>query len=282
MNQKVVLITGATDGIGRSAAESLARAGAKVVLVGRSQQKTEQAAREIAAVAGAEHVDYLLADLAVQAQVRALAAAFMARYDRLDVLINNAGAIFMSRQESQDGIEMTFALNHLAYFLLTNLLLDRLTASAPARVVNVSSDAHQGARMDLADLETRRGYSSFKAYSLSKMANILFTYELARRLAGKGVTVNALHPGFVATNFGLSNGGLFRPIFKLFQVAAISPAEGARTIVYLASSPEVAGVTGKYFTKEKPVRSTAATYDEALARGLWDASARMTGMQDPV
>jgi retinol dehydrogenase 12 len=282
MSGKVVLITGATDGIGRITAEKLLSTGAKVVLVGRNRQKTEQVVQAITEQAGPGQVDYLLADLSVQAQVRALAEAFKARYQRLDVLINNAGAMFVNRQESTDGIEMTFALNHLAYFLLTNLLLDRLMASEPARIINVSSDAHRGGRINLADLEFHRGYTGFKAYSQSKLANVLFTYELARRLPGHNVTVNALHPGFVATNFGVSNGGIFRPIFKLFQLAAISPDEGARTTLFLAASPQVAGVSGKYFAKEQEVRSSAASYDESMARSLWDASIKMTGLQETV
>lgn len=282
MNDKVVLITGATDGIGRITAEHLAAAGAKVVLVGRNPHKTEQVARAIGEQYGPEKVDTLLADLSVQSQVRALADAFMARYQRLDVLINNAGAVFMNRNESADGIEMTFALNHLAYFLLTNLLLERLVSSAPARIVNVSSDAHQAARLNLNDLENRRAFSGFKAYSQSKLANVLFTYELARRMQGRGVTVNALHPGFVATNFGVSNGGFFRPLFRLLQLAAIKPVEGARTTLYLASSPDLAGVSGQYFAKQKAVRSTAASYDEDTARRLWEVSAQMTGLKETV
>lgn len=282
MNDKVVLITGATDGIGRITAEHLAAAGAKVVLVGRNPNKTEQVARAIGEQYGPEKVDTLLADLSVQSQVRALADAFIARYQRLDVLINNAGAVFMNRKVSADGIEITFALNHLAYFLLTNLLLERLVSSAPARIVNVSSDAHQAARLDLNDLENRRAFSGFKVYSQSKLANVLFTYELARRMQGRGVTVNALHPGFVATNFGVSNGGFFRPLFRLLQLAAIKPVEGARTTLYLASSPDVAGVSGQYFAKEKAVRSTAASYDEDTARRLWEVSAQMTGLKETV
>lgn len=282
MQDKVVLITGATDGIGKVAAERLAAGGARVVLVGRNPQKTLQVAQAITEQVGAGRVDYLLADLSVQEQVRAAAAEFRSRYDRLDVLINNAGAVFMRRAESADGFEMTFALNHLAYFLLTNLLLDLLIASAPARIVNVSSDAHHGARLNLDDLQNRRGFTGFKAYSQSKLANVLFTYELARRLEGQGVTVNALHPGFVATRFGANNGGFARWAIRLTQFAAISPAEGARTILYLAASPEVEGVTGKYYANEKPKRSSAASFDREAARRLWDLSMQMTGLAETV
>jgi NAD(P)-dependent dehydrogenase (short-subunit alcohol dehydrogenase family) len=214
----------------------------------------------------------------VQAEVRKLADAFRERYQRLDVLVNNAGAIFMSRQVSRDGLEMTFALNHLGYFLLTNLLLDLLIASAPARVVNVSSGAHLGGKINFADLQLERSYTGFGAYSQSKLANVLFTYELARRLQGTGVTVNALHPGFVATNFGRSNGGLFDPLFRLIQrFGALTPEKGAETTVYLAVSPEVEGVTGKYFANCKPAASSALSNDETTARRLWEVSEQLTG-----
>ncbi len=277
MNGKVCLVTGATNGIGRVAAAELARAGAAVVIVGRSPEKTRAVAGQIEQETGAK-VDTLLADLSVQAEVRQLADAFQQRYDRLHVLVNNAGALFMRRETSRDGFEMTFALNHLAYFLLTHLLLDVLKASAPARIVNVASMAHFGGRLDLPGVANPRSYSSWKAYSQSKLANIVFTYELARRLEGSGVTANALHPGFVATNFGVSNGGLFKPFFRLFQVMAISPEQGAQTILHLAASPEVEGMTGQYFDKCRPVRSSPASYDRETARKLWEASLQMCGL----
>jgi NAD(P)-dependent dehydrogenase (short-subunit alcohol dehydrogenase family) len=197
------------------------------------------------------------------------------------VLVNNAGAVFMTRQVSADGIEMTLALNHLGYFLLTNSLLDMLKASAPARIVTVSSDAHQGAALNFDDLQNKNGYTAFRAYGQSKLANLYFTYELARQLDGSGVTVNALHPGFVATNFGKSNGGVYRWIFRLAHLGAITPAEGAQTIVYLASSHDVEGVTGKYFVKKKAIPSTQVSYNEQYARRLWDASLELTGMAQP-
>jgi retinol dehydrogenase 12 len=279
MNGKTVLITGATNGIGRVAALELAKMGADVVVVGRSREKTQAVVNEIRTQGG--KVDMLLADLSSLDEVRRLAAAFKSKYNRLDVLINNAGAFFSSRHETVDGYEMTFALNHLAYFVLTNELLDVLKDSAPARIINVSSDAHRGTSLNFDDLNRKKSYSGsgFGVYSESKLANVLFTYELARRLQGTDVTVNALHPGFVATGFGHNNGGLARLAMSLIQrVAAISPEKGAETIIYLASSPEVEGVTGRYFDKSKAVRSSDQSYNEAAARRLWEVSEQMTSL----
>jgi len=280
LSGKTVLVTGATDGIGLYTAEALAGMGATVILAGRNPQKTEQAARAISEKTANPNVDFLVADLSSQKEVRRLADEFRNRYNRLNVLVNNAGAVFMKRQLSVDGIEMTFALNHLAYFLLTLLLIDPITAGAPARIINVSSGAHYGGRLDFNDLQNERAYNSWKAYSQSKLANIYFTYELARRLEGKAITVNALHPGFVATNFGKSNGGVFRPIFGLAHLGAISPIQGAQTSIYLASSPEVEGVTGKYFDRKKAMRSSEVSYDAGAARRLWDASLQLTGLPE--
>lgn len=281
MKDKVVLITGATGGIGRVTAEALAGAGAKVVIIGRNAEKTAQAAEEIGKQA-VTRVEFLVGDLSAQADVRRLAQEFRQQHNQLHVLINNAGAFFTSRKTSPDGIEMTFALNHLGYFLLTNLLLDLLITSAPARIINVSSAAHVGGRLHLDQVKDPAHYSGWKAYSESKLANIYFTYELARRLEGKGVTANALHPGFVATNFGRSNGGLFNPLFRLFQIGAISPEAGAKTSIYLATSPEVEGVSGKYFDRCKAVSSSSASYDVQMARKLWDASMVLTGLGESV
>jgi retinol dehydrogenase 12 len=279
MNGKVVLITGGTDGIGRVTAEKLAQLGAEVVIIGRNPEKVNTTVAAIQEKTGNSLVSSILADLSVQAEVRAAAETFRQDHKRLDVLINNAGAIFMSRQTSKDGIEKTFALNHLAYFLLTNLLLDMLIASAPSRIISVSSGAHVAAKARWDDLKDPRSYSGWGAYSASKLANVAFTYELARRLEGTGVTANALHPGFVATQFGRSNGGILSPIFKLFQIGAITPEKGAETSIYLATSPEVEGVTGKYFDHCKPVASSRASYDEAAARRLWDLSQELTHLQ---
>jgi len=277
MSGRMCMVTGATGGIGKVTAQALAQQGATVIVVGRNRAKTVATAEQITRQTGNPSVECLLADLSVQGEIRRLAEEFKAQHDRLHVLVNNAGAFFMSRQESADGIEMTFALNHLGYFLLTNLLLDVIKASAPARIINVSSAAHENAQIDFADLQGERKFSGWQAYGQSKLANVLFTYELARRLEGTGVTANALHPGFVATSFGANNFGLVgRGVKRVMNlVAGISPEEGAETSIYLATSPEVEGITGKYFVKKKAVRSSKASYDEEAARRLWEVSAEM-------
>ena len=274
------MVTGATDGIGKVTVRVLAEQGARVIAAGRNRPKAERVVQEIRAETGNPAVDYLLADFASQAQVRRMAAQYQERYDRLDVLINNAGAYFLSRQESEDGIEMTLAVNHLAPFLLTNLLLDIILASVPARIVNVSSDAHRGQRLDFDDLQNEENYSGQRAYGQSKLANLYFTYELARRLEGKDVTVNALHPGFVATNLGANNIPFFGSTVKSFinLFAGKDVEEGAETSIYLATSPEVAGVTGKYFVDCQPIPSSPASYDEEAARRLWEVSADWVGL----
>jgi NAD(P)-dependent dehydrogenase (short-subunit alcohol dehydrogenase family) len=279
MTGQVCLVTGATSGIGRATARALARLGATVVNVGRDPEKSAATAAQLKEQSGNPDVDFLLADLSSQAEIRRLARQFKKRYRRLDVLMNNAGAVFMQRRESVDGIEMTFALNHLAYFLLTNLLLDVLKASAPARVVNTSSELHKKAHLDFDDLQNARGYRGMDAYHQSKLANVLFTYELARRLEGTGVTANAFSPGLVATNLGMNNRGL-SPLMKRLvdRLIGVSPEEGAQTGVYLATSPEVSGVTGKYFVKQEAVLSSPETYDEAIAARLWQVSAELTGL----
>jgi retinol dehydrogenase-12 len=275
MAGKVCLITGATGGIGLITAQVLAAQGAKIVLVSRSAQKCEAAAVQIKASTGNDAVTYIAGDLSLMAQVRQVAEQFLARNDRLDVLINNAGAVFSSRQVTAEGYEMTMALNHLNYFYLTQLLQDRLLASAPARIVNVSSDAHKGGSINFDDLMSEKKYSAFGVYSMSKLANVMFTYELARRLEDSGVTANALHPGFVASNFGRSNGGMWGALMPVVQLFAISPEKGAETTIHLAMSPAVEGVTGKYFVKKQPARSSAPSYDEAAQRRLWDASEQL-------
>lgn len=275
MRGKICLITGGTNGIGKSTAQELARMGATVVIVGRNAQKTSQVVAEIRAATGNQTVDSLLADLSSQQEIRRLAGEFDSKYSRLDVLLNNAGAVFMERQSSVDGIEMTLAVNHLAAFLLTNLLLDTIKASAPARIVNVSSNAHRRARIDFDNLQGERSYSS-GAYGNSKLANILFTIELARRLEGTGVTANALHPGFVNTGFGKNNSGfLFKILGAVVPLIARSPEKGAQTSIYLASSPEVQSVTGKYFVDSKVAQAAPQASDTAIARKLWDVSAAM-------
>jgi NAD(P)-dependent dehydrogenase (short-subunit alcohol dehydrogenase family) len=279
MDGKICMITGATSGIGYVTAREIARQGATLVIVGRSEEKCVDAVNTIKQQTGNNAVEWMLADLSVQQDIRRLADLFTTRYQRLDVLVNNAGAIFMQRQESADGIEMTFALNHLNYMLLTNLLLDTLKDSAPARIVNVSSDAHRAATMNFDDPQLKQGYSGWKAYNQSKLANLLFTYELARRLEGTGITVNALHPGFVASSFGMNNGWmaqLFRPLVKLMGK---SPEQGARTSIYLATSPEVAGISGKYFSEQQEVESSQASYDTEAQQRLWELSEEMAGLR---
>ena len=256
MAGKTCLVTGATDGIGRVTALELAHMGADVVIVGRNQAKCAATAIDMREESGNASVEYLVADLSSQEEVCRLADEFKQRHQRLDVLVNNAGAIHLSRKNSADGIEMTFALNHLSYFLLTNLLLNVLSASAPARVVNVASSVHMKAKLDLFDVYAPRRYAGLRAYSRSKLCNVLFTYELARRLDGTGITANALHPGLVASNILMNNGILGRFLNMILGVKGISAEAGALTSVYAASSPEMEGVSGKYLDKKQVVRSS--------------------------
>lgn len=282
MKGKVILITGATNGIGLEAARALGRSGARLVIVGRSADKTNATADLIRRDTGAD-VTPLIADLSQQADIRALAADFKSRFDRLDVLINNAGAYFNSKQMTADGFEMTFALNHLSYFLLTHLLLDVIKDSAPARIINVSSNAHKFGGIDFDNLQAEKRFGGMIAYGQSKLENILFTYELARRLEGTGVTVNALHPGVVRTGFGKNNGALMTVAMNIFQgITGISAEQGADTIVYLASSPEVAEVSGKYFYKRRAIKSSAVSYDTDAAARLWAISEALTGINQTV
>ena len=257
MRDKVCLVTGATSGLGKVTAWDLAGQGATVALVGRNREKTESTAIEISAAIGNGSVEWFLADLSSQASIYRLAENFRSRYGRLDVLVNNAGGFFVEYGETEDGIERTFALNHLNYFLLTNLLLDQLKAAAPARIVNVASGAHKGARINLEDPNLRGNYSGWRAYGQSKLANVMFTYELARRLEGTGVGANALHPGAVATNIGSNNEAWYaRPALALFRLFGTKPEKGARTSIYLASSPEIENVSGGYFANQRPVASS--------------------------
>ncbi len=273
MHGKTVLITGATNGIGEAAARALAGMGARLIGVGRNPEKCARVAHSIRQQTGNPEVTYLLADLSDLTQVVRLAAEVRQRFPSLHVLINNAGAFFLRRQLNQQGIEMTFALNHLSYFLLTNLLLEPLRASAPARIVVVASGAHNTGAIHFDDLNLSHGYNGWKAYAQSKLANVLFTYELDRRLKGSGVTVNCMTPGFVATGIGKNNGFLVRlALWPLHRLGAQTPEEGARTVVYLAASPEVEGVSGKYYIAEKPVSSSPVSYDEGAARRLWEVS----------
>ena len=282
MQGRICLITGGTSGIGKSAAQALTRMGASVVIVGRNPGKTRQVVEELRSATGSK-VDSLIADLSSQQEVRRLASEFQGKYSQLHVLLNNAGATFRTRQLSVDGIEMTFALNHLAYFLLTNLLLDTLRASAPARIINVSSDAHSGGKIEFDNLQGERSYSSFGPYGNSKLANILFTKELARRLEGTGVTSNALHPGLTSTGFGRNNPGFLMTIMRaVIPLIARSPEKGAQTSIYLASSPEVQSITGEYFVNCRVAKTAPQAADMAVAKRLWDVSARMVKPADIV
>jgi NAD(P)-dependent dehydrogenase (short-subunit alcohol dehydrogenase family) len=278
MTGKVCVVTGASRGIGQATALGLAKLGATVVAVARDPARGAAVVEDITARSGNQAVHLLLADLSSQAEIRRLAGEITAHFDRLHVLINNAGAVNMEHSTTVDGIETTFAVNHLAYFLLTNLLLPNLKASAPARIINVSSDAHKGSQIRFDDLQGERRYSGWAAYSRSKLANILFTYDLARRLEGTGVTANCLHPGTIASGFGKNNRGWLRWGLTLISPFVAKPEKGAETSIYLASSPEVEGVTGKYFYNCKEVRSSPASYDKAVAARLWQVSAEMTGL----
>jgi NAD(P)-dependent dehydrogenase (short-subunit alcohol dehydrogenase family) len=276
VTEKRVIISGASSGIGKQTAIELAKRGAHVVMVCRSRERGEAAREDIRAASGSETIDLMLCDMAGLGSIRAFADEYHAKYDRLDVLVNNAGAMFGKRELTADGYEMTFAVNHLAYFLVTNLLLDVLRASAPARIVSVASAGHRMGWLDFDNLQGEKMYQRYVAYGTSKLCNIMFTYELARRLEGTGVTANCLHPGAVGSNFGAGSGALFESIMKLGKPLLMSSEDGARTSIYLASSPDVDGVTGKYFTKCKPVRSSRKSYDRAAQARLWELSEALT------
>ncbi|MGD0299500.1 MAG: SDR family oxidoreductase [Bryobacteraceae bacterium] len=277
MNGKVVVITGATSGIGLVAAEKLAGMGARLVLIARDRSRGEGTVAKLRSVGpGAAHAVHY-ADLSTIAEMKRVAGEIAAAEPRVDVLINNAGALFSSRQVTADGIERTFATNHMSYFVVTLGLAERLRATPGARVINTSSDAHKGRHLDFDDLQSTKDYRGFPVYGRSKLCNILFTRELARRWADKGVTANSLHPGFVATRFGDSSGGFFQHGIQVAKLFAISPEKGAETIIYLASSDEVAKVSGKYFYKCRAVNPTSDAQDDAAARRLWEESGRLAG-----
>jgi NAD(P)-dependent dehydrogenase (short-subunit alcohol dehydrogenase family) len=280
MQGKICMVTGANSGIGKATALELAQMGATVIMVCRDPARGEEARSEITTKSTNNAVDLLLADLSSQQSIRQLVENFQQRYTHLHVLINNAGAAFPGqRRETVDGLEMTFAVNYLAPFLLTNLLLDMLIASAPARIVNVSSDAQASGYIQIDDLQAEKHYRPMRTYPQAKLAVVLFTYELARRLQGTGVTANCLHPGFVATHIGQSDvGPAVRLLVKLIGSFGANPQEGAKTSIYLASSHDVEGVTGKYFVKSIPKRSAAISYDESLQRQLWEQSAKLVNV----
>jgi NAD(P)-dependent dehydrogenase (short-subunit alcohol dehydrogenase family) len=279
MDGKVCLVTGATNGIGLEAAKALAKQGATVVLTGRDKGRLETALIAVRHAVPDAKVESLQADFASLKEVHALAEAFKARHSRLDVLLNNAGLVLHERQVTKEGFEATFGINHLAPFLLTHLLMDVLKASGPARVVNVSSDAHRYGKLDFNDLQSERSYSMMRVYGTSKLANILFTQALARRLKGSQVTTNSLHPGVVRTGFGQNTQGWMRFAVRAFAAFFLTAEQGARTSVYLASSPEVDGVSGQYFIKCRPKKPSRDARDEQLAERLWQVSAELTGVK---
>jgi NAD(P)-dependent dehydrogenase (short-subunit alcohol dehydrogenase family) len=277
MNKKQILITGATAGIGETAARILATQGHEIIIVGRNLQKTEHVVERIRKQTSNENVHYLLANFSELQQVQQLAEDVKTKFPKLDVLVNNAGTYFGKREETKYGAEKTFVVNHLAPFLLTNLLLDHLQDHA--RIINLSSNAHYGGRLDLNDLNLSHFYFGLTAYQRSKLANVLFTYELARRLANTTITVNALHPGLIATDIFRRNYGILGPFIKwIVSRRAITLEEGADNTVFLATSAEVEGVTGKYFVKRATVRSAPLSYDESLAKQLWEVSERLTAI----
>jgi NAD(P)-dependent dehydrogenase (short-subunit alcohol dehydrogenase family) len=272
MKGKTVVATGATSGIGEVAVLALAVLGARIVFIARDEARAKATMQKLEAKAPGLGHRVHLADLSSMAETRKVGEAIAANEPRIDVLINNAGALFSGRRVTPEGLELTFALNHMAYFVLTEALREKLIASAPARIVSTSSAAHQGANLDFSDLQSANGYGGYTVYGRSKLANILFTRELARRLAGAGVTANCLHPGAVATRFGDESGGMLGRLLPVLRLFFTSPEQGADTIIDLASSPEVASTTGGYFVKRKMTEPSAAAQDDAAAKRLWEAS----------
>ena len=277
MDGKVALVTGGTSGIGKATATALAAMGADVIITGRNRERGEKAAEEIRRDTGGK-VDLALADMASQAEVRNLAGEFRRRYDRLDVLVNNAGLVQSTRTETPDGLETTFAINHLAPFLLTNLVLDLLKQSAPSRVVTVSSEAERWGDIDFDDLQSKKKYRSFPVYGMTKLANIMFTYELAGRLEGTGVTATCMHPGAVNTRFGTNNSGPMTTLFRLFKPFMRTPEQGADTVIWLASSHEAEGISGRYYADRRPIEPKKTASDPDARRRLWEESERLTGL----
>ena len=279
MKGKTIVATGATSGVGEAAVLALAGLGARIVFIARDEARAHATMQKLEAKAPGLGHRMHLADLSSMAEARKVGAAIAESEPRIDVLINNAGALFAHRRVTPEGLELTFALNHMAYFVLTEALRDKLVASAPARIVSTASDAHERASLDFSDLQSAKGYSGFKVYGRSKLANILFTRELARRLAGTGVTANCLHPGAVATRFGDSSGGVVGRLIAGAEAVLHLAEKGADTIIYLASSPEVANTTGAYFVKRQITEPSSAAQDDAAAKRLWEASEALAGAQ---
>lgn len=278
MQDKVVVITGATSGIGEVAADRLAQKGARIVFVARDRERGEATRKHLRAIAG--HTDHTVhyADLTKLADQKRVAKEIADSEPQIDVLVNNAGAMFTSREVTEDGLEKTFALNHMSYFVIANMLLDRLKATPHSRIVSTASDAHKGAKLNFDDLQSEHGFSGFGIYGKSKLCNILFTRELAKRLAGTGVTANCLHPGFVGTRFGHNAGGFMGWAVKIAQNFALTPEQGAETIIYLADSDDVEGKTGGYYYRKELATPTREAQNDADAKRLWDISAKIAGV----
>jgi NAD(P)-dependent dehydrogenase (short-subunit alcohol dehydrogenase family) len=278
MKDQICIVTGANSGIGKVSARELASKGARVIMVCRNKDKGLAALQDIKTESQSDKVELMIADLASQQEIRLLAEKLKKKFPKIHILINNAGAVNGQRTETIDKIETTFATNHLGYFLLTMLLLDNLKAAPKARIINLASQAQQSGQIYFDDLNLKNGYSSYKSYCQSKLANIMFTYELARRLKSTLVTVNCVHPGVVRTGFGMNLKGTLKVLLKLFSPLMRTPEKGAETVVWLASSPEVEGITGKYFTDKKEIKSKPVSYDLQACKQLWEVSETMTGL----
>ena len=279
MGGRTILITGGTSGIGKAGATALAAMGAHVVVTGRNPERGAAAVEEIKKNSGTDSVELMLADLSVQSEVRRLAEEFLDRHHRLDVLVNNAGLVNSKRTETPDGIEATFAINHLAPFLLTNLLLDRIKESGDGRIVTTSSEAQRWGRMEFDDLQSKRKYGGMAVYGMTKLANVMFTRELAARLGGTGVTATCFHPGAVNTSFGANNNGPLTLLFRVFKPFMRTSEKGADTLIWLSSAPEVAGVTGKYYADRKEIFAPKIAYDPIALQKLWEMSADLTNLE---
>jgi len=280
ITNKIVIITGATDGMGLETARELAKHNPKLVLVGRNSVKGSRVVEELIKESGNNSIEFFSADLSSQKDIREFVEKFKAKYDHLDMLINNAGAYFPEKLISADGFEMTFALNHLGYFLLTNILLDYLKKSTPSRIINISSGAHMMAKFDINNLNSDGKYDAWNAYSTSKLENLYFTYELAEKLNSTGVTVNAIHPGLVNSQFGKKGKGITLAIFQALQkLIGKTAANGAKTAIYLALSDEVEGITGSYFADEKLSKSSEVSHDKEIAKKLWEISEKLTKLK---